>query len=135
MHSAITLILPFPPSMNTYWRSPSRGALKGRVLISENGRRFRLNVIADILEHFNGRTPKPITGDISLQLVLFPPTAHRRDLDNFIKAIQDALTHAGIWNDDSQVKHLDIEWGEKVAGGKSVVTISPYVKRAVYGCA
>lgn len=81
MHSAITLILPFPPSMNTYWRSPSRGALKGRVLISENGRRFRLNVIADILEHFNGRTPKPITGDISLQLVLFPPTAHRRYLE------------------------------------------------------
>ncbi len=135
MHDKLTLHLPFPPSMNTYWRSPSRGAFKGKVLISEKGRRFRLNVMADVLAHFKGRTPKPITGYVSLTLFLFPPCNRRRDLDNFIKAIQDALTHAGVWQDDSQVKHLDIEWGEKVAGGKAVVTISPYVKRAVYGCA
>jgi crossover junction endodeoxyribonuclease RusA len=31
------LVLPFPPSVNTYWRAPNKGPLKGRHLISEKG--------------------------------------------------------------------------------------------------
>jgi hypothetical protein len=36
------LTLPFPPSVNTYWRAPNKGPLKGRHMISEAGRRFRV---------------------------------------------------------------------------------------------
>jgi crossover junction endodeoxyribonuclease RusA len=31
------LTLPFPPSVNTYWRAPNKGPLKGRHMISEAG--------------------------------------------------------------------------------------------------
>jgi crossover junction endodeoxyribonuclease RusA len=52
-------------------------------------------------------------GDTSL-----PPDARRRDIDNYNKALFDALTHAGIWEDDSQVKRMLVEWGPKVPGGR-----------------
>ncbi|EOX4019030.1 hypothetical protein ACPH7A_000184 [Enterobacter roggenkampii] len=35
------LVLPFPPSVNTYWRAPNKGPLKGRHLISEKGRAYQ----------------------------------------------------------------------------------------------
>jgi Holliday junction resolvase RusA-like endonuclease len=43
----------------------------------------------------------------------FPPDARRRDIDNYNKALFDALTHAGIWEDDSQVQRMLVEWGRK----------------------
>lgn len=39
------LTLPFPPTVNTYYRSPVRGTLKGKHLISEMGRKFKKNVM------------------------------------------------------------------------------------------
>lgn len=53
----------------------------------------------------------PLTGRLKVTFVLVPPTAHRRDLDNHLKAAQDALTHAGFWRDDGQVDDLRIVRG------------------------
>jgi hypothetical protein len=44
------LTLPFPPSVNTYWRAPNKGPLKGRHMISEAGRRFQSDACAAIIE-------------------------------------------------------------------------------------
>ena len=32
----------------------------------------------------------------------------RPDIDNLAKAVMDAINQVGIWEDDSQVAHLDI---------------------------
>ncbi|WP_373880374.1 RusA family crossover junction endodeoxyribonuclease [Martelella alba] len=40
----------------------------------------------------------------------------------------DALTHAGIWKDDSQVKRLAACWGPVVAGGRVEITISDFIQ-------
>lgn len=53
-----------------------------------------------------------------------------RDLDNYNKALFDALTHAGVWEDDSQVKRMLVEWGPVIPGGKVEITISKYEKTA-----
>ena len=97
------LTLPFPPSVNTYWRSPNSGPLKGRTLISAKGRAFQSEASAAIVEQLR-RLPKPSTAPAVVEIVLFPPDQRRRDLDNYNKALFDALTHAGVWEDDSQVK-------------------------------
>ncbi|WP_159137369.1 RusA family crossover junction endodeoxyribonuclease, partial [Citrobacter braakii] len=61
----------------------------------------------------------------------YPPDARRRDIDNYNKALFDALTHAGIWEDDSQIKRMLVEWGPIVPKGKVEITITAYKKEVV----
>lgn len=44
------------------------------------------------------------------------PDRRRRDLDNILKALFDALTHAGLWLDDSQIDFISISRGRTLAG-------------------
>ncbi len=127
MKSEMILTLPFPPSVNGYWRSPNSGALKGRTLISESGRKFRANALASVLEQLR-RRPKAITANVAVSIVLYPPTNQKRDLDNYFKALLDALTHAGVYTDDSQIKDLHAVWGAVTKNGKAEVTIKEIVE-------
>lgn len=114
------LILPFPPSVNGYWSATSKG-----MLISARGRLYRTNAIAAVYEQLK-RRPKSLLVDLDLQIVLFPPTRAKRDLDNFQKALFDSLTHAGVWGDDSQIKRILLEWGPVMKGGKVHMKISNF---------
>lgn len=122
----MNLTLPFPPSVNGYWRSPNKGSSRGRTLVSERGRAFQTEAIAQVMEQLR-RQPKPISADISVAVVFYPPTKARRDLDNFFKALFDAMTQAGVWLDDSQIKHIDAKWGAVIKGGKVELRISEVV--------
>lgn len=124
------LKLPFPPSVNTYWRAPNKGPLKGRHLISEAGRKFRSEACAAIIDQLR-RLPKPSTEPAAVEILLYPPDSRNRDIDNYNKALFDALTHAGVWEDDSQVKRLLVEWGPVVNGGMVEITISRFEPTAV----
>ena len=119
------LTLPFPPSVNTYWRAPNRGPLAGRHLISAAGRKYQSDACAAIIEQLR-RLPKPSNTPAAVAIILFPPDQRRRDLDNYNKALFDALTHAGVWEDDSQVKRMLVEWGPVVPKGKVEITISTF---------
>ncbi|MBB3324891.1 RusA family crossover junction endodeoxyribonuclease [Atlantibacter sp. RC6] len=119
------LTLPFPPSVNTYWRAPNKGALAGRHLVSAAGRKYQSEACAAIVEQLR-RLPKPSTTAAAVEIILFPPDQRRRDLDNYNKALFDALTHAGVWKDDSQVKRMLVEWGPVVPKGKVEIAITPY---------
>ncbi|WP_409372364.1 RusA family crossover junction endodeoxyribonuclease [Providencia alcalifaciens] len=66
-----------------------------------------------------------MTGIVSVTVKMSLPTSHRRDIDNYLKASFDALTHANIWKDDDQVKHADIVWCDVVKGGRFEITITP----------
>ena len=112
------LILPFPPSVNTYWRHPNKGAFAGKSLISAAGRKFQSAACTAIVEQLR-RLPKPTSAPASVEIVLFPPDNRIRDLDNYNKALFDALTHAGVWEDDSQVKRMLVEWGRLSRKGRS----------------
>jgi len=119
------LTLPFPPCVNTYWRAPNKGSLAGRHLVSAAGRKYQSEASAAIVEQLR-RLPKPSTAPAVVEIVLFPPDQRRRDLDNYNKALFDALTHAGVWEDDSQVKKMLVEWGPVVPKGKVEITITPF---------
>ena len=116
------LVLPFPPSVNTYWRAPNKGPLKGRHLISEKGRAYQSAECAAIIEQLRC-LPKPSSSPAAVEILLFPPDARRRDIDNYNKALFDALTHAGIWEDDSRAENAG-GVGPKVHGGRVEISIT-----------
>ena len=93
------LNLPYPPSINHYWRR-----VGPRTLISREGRTFRRNVCA-LLGGGGPRKP-PAGGRIALCMDAFPPDRRRRDLDNIQKPVLDALQHAGVYEDDSLIDLL-----------------------------
>lgn len=99
----VILRLPFPPSTNTYWRK-----YNNRVVLSQKGRDFKQSV----LEVFEDSGNHQFGADVRLQVNvwLYPPDKRKRDIDNFGgKSLLDALVHAGVMQDDSQVDTLDIQ--------------------------
>ncbi|MEQ8789501.1 MAG: RusA family crossover junction endodeoxyribonuclease [Pirellulaceae bacterium] len=110
----IELELPYPPSINHYWRR-----VGSRTLISREGRRFRQNVMAILA----AMSVEPMSGPLEVDVQVFPPDNRRRDVDNVQKALLDALEHGGAYGDDSQIVRLTIEKGEPVDGGKTLVKI------------
>ena len=107
--------LPFPPSVNHYWRM-----WRGRMVISEEGRAYQ-KTVATLLR---ARGVKPMTGKLAVAIEVFPPDLRRRDLDNLLKAIGDALQRGGAFPDDSQIVWLLIEKAQVVSGGKVTVRIT-----------
>lgn len=106
--------LPYPPSINHYWRRVGY-----RTLISREGRRFRREVMA-ILAAMGVR---PIAGKLAVHIVVHPPDNRRRDVDNVVKALLDALEHGGAYGDDSQIVDLSIKKRHAVKGGTTIVRI------------
>lgn len=106
MNQLAEILVPFPPSMNTYWRTPRSGPGAGRTLISLAGRKFRAAAVAVAKWR-----AAPLAGRLAVTIELYAPDARARDLDNFVKAIFDAMTHAGVWLDDEQVDLLTVVRG------------------------
>lgn len=98
--------LPWPPSVNRYYRH-----VGPRVLISREGRKYRMMVVSRL-----GGSPK-LAGKLKLSGDFYPPDARRRDLDNLLKCLFDALVHAGVMEDDSQIKRIEVEMQDPVPTG------------------
>lgn len=103
-HWAFTL--PYPPSLNTYYRM-----YKGKMLISEKGRGY-IRLIGDtlMLPTCSGEkwTREPLIGNLSVRILVYFPDKRKRDLDNLLKALLDALQKNGLYKDDSQITELEI---------------------------
>jgi crossover junction endodeoxyribonuclease RusA len=102
------IVLPWPPSVNRYWRS-----VAGRVLISQEGRAYREAVLAQMMIQRKAATH---TGKLVVEIEAWRPDNRVRDLDNLLKATLDALTHAGVYKDDSQIVDLRIFWAQEKGG-------------------
>lgn len=104
----LEVTLPWPPSVNTYWRT-----FQGRMIISEKGRQYRKDVADQVLIQ---RAAKNYVGKLQVEIEAFRPDKRRRDLDNLLKAVLDGCTHAGVWEDDSNIVDLRIYWAETIGG-------------------
>ena len=85
--------------MNHYYRH-----VGPRVLISRDGRKFRERVVA----RFRQDHTRGFAGPVELFIELYPPDNRRRDVDNSLKCLLDTFTHAGLYEDDSQICKLTV---------------------------
>lgn len=110
----MNITLPWPPSVNHYWQRNRNGSVR----VSAAGVAFRLQVMS----LYNGPA---MTGRLAVVVDLYPPDKRRRDVDNSMKAALDALAHAGVYEDDSQIDDLHIRRRDVVPPGRVVVQITP----------
>ena len=104
--------LDYPPTVNNYYVKTQRG-----VFISQKGRKYR----AAVAEAINGQMPGlHIEEKMLVEVILYPPDNRKRDLDNYMKSLLDALTQAGLWEDDSLIDQLFVYRGVKVSPSGSV---------------
>ena len=128
------LVLPYPPSVNRYWR-----VFRNRAILSEAGREYRLASCAAIITQLGHDVPaiittpsqtfrlakreaamarfmdkltlRPMRCRIAVTIVVYAVDNRRRDIDNTLKAMLDALRHARIIEDDSLIDSITITRG------------------------
>lgn len=99
----------WPPTTNMIWRRGGR-----QTYLTSKAKEFR-----KLVEHETqwARAMKEmpnvaLKGNLQVSLEFCPPDRRRRDLDNLLKSVLDAMTHAGVWLDDSQIRNLCVEMKE-----------------------
>jgi len=102
------LVLPWPPSVNTYWRT-----FRGRMILSKIGRMYQTAIAEQVVMQ---SCPKFGDRKIRVTIAAHRPDKRRRDLDNLLKAALDGMGSAGVFDDDSQIVDLRTYWAEPIGG-------------------
>jgi len=113
----LTLELPWPVSINRYLR---RSGVRMHTTNEAKAYRRDVGWLCKGAHRFGAAR-------LALHIQAFPPDNRKRDLDNVQKVLCDALMHAGLFDDDSQIDDLHIERGPVRKGaGAVLVTLSEY---------
>ena len=105
----IELALPYPPTINHYYGQKRNGGK----FIKTRGQLFRQEVSMII----KGANIQTLEGDLCITIHMYPPDKRKRDIDNINKALFDALEHAQVFINDSQITELHSIKRQPVKGG------------------
>jgi Holliday junction resolvase RusA-like endonuclease len=115
---SISLVLPYPPSANRYWRFVVVRE-RALVLLSGEARAYK-KAIATIAK---AKVPHPMTGPLSVYLRIFRPRK-AGDLSNRIKVVEDALNKV-CYADDNQIERIVAERFEDKNNPRVEILIEP----------
>ena len=104
--------------MNNYYAHTRQG-----MYIKKHGKAYRKATQDAVNEQCSNIGHLPLTDRLSVTVILAPPDNRVRDVDNYMKCLLDALTHAGVWVDDSQIDQLPIYRAKKIRNGAVYVRI------------
>lgn len=117
----ISFDIPFPPTVNHYYIKTGR-----RFILSKKYHDF---ICETKLKWIEAGKPSVANNEAVILLIELNARDKRRyDADNRIKAVQDAMTKIGVWQDDSQVVLTCAVKSHPVRGGSATVFIKPFTK-------
>lgn len=101
----VFLYISYPPSVNANTR-----AVGGRVILSAEYRAWKTLVAQELMVQ---KAPR-ILGPVNIEIGVKAPDKRRRDGDNLLKPIFDALKNYGVIEDDNNsiVKSFSLQWRE-----------------------
>lgn len=107
--------LPYPPQINNYYIPHGK-----QRYVSKEGKEFRRAVgwICKAARIDDGRTER-----LKVAIQLWTPDKRKRDIDNVLKPLLDALGAAGVYKDDSQIDSLSILRCGVEKGGRCIVAV------------
>lgn len=113
--------LPFPPSVNNLF---SQGLVKGKVRRFPSRKYKQWRKEANILLRL-AKLPEFGMNRVDIRIALTPKDSRPRDVDNFNKAVLDALVEARVIADDRYIARVDAYWDRSRVDVGAVVTIAP----------
>jgi crossover junction endodeoxyribonuclease RusA len=115
-----SLHLPYPPSVNHYWGTSGK-----QRFIGKKGKEFR-QAVAEVCLDLQLST---LDTRLSVHVAIWPPDNRKRDVDNILKPLLDAMEHAGVYENDSQIDELHIIRHHTLKGGACSVVLVPISQR------
>lgn len=115
MTAPIRLHLPYPPSANDLWT-----VVHGRIVRTERYRRWKQAAAWAVTAD---RKRARVLGPYELEIRVARPDESRRDLDNLVKSLSDAIQAGGAITNDHFAQRITLEWDPSVEG--VVVLILP----------
>lgn len=114
----ITVTFDFPPSTNNLWRAGKSATGKHQTYLSKQYASWKTAAewTAKAAAKANGR----IEGKYFIEIAAKRPDRRKRDLDNLIKPISDALVKGGIIEDDSKCEFIHARWDDAIPSGVRV---------------
>lgn len=121
----IQILMPWPPSVNGYWRSILRWKGRGRFkkpypsqILSEDAREYIELVYAAVYNQSLGDLFEDRRVWVDMH---FHPNRNGCDIDNFTKGLWDAMSKAKVWKDDKQIIVANKRFRKPVKGGLVVM--------------
>lgn len=111
----ITINIPRPPSANALWR-----AVNGRNIRSQVYRSW----LADAGWVVNLQKPGRIEGPYTMSVTVTRPDKRRRDLSNYLKALEDLLVHLGVITDDHLAQRITLAWSDAEPDPGAMVSVT-----------
>ncbi len=113
------LRLPYPATSGNHAVKHARG----QHYLTADAKAYR--ALVAVAAHQAGLAGRRMRGPLRVHVLAAPPDERNRDADNVLKVMKDALTKAGVWNDDGNrvIRGVALDWAEAVAGGELLVTI------------
>lgn len=123
--NALTITLPWPPSINSMYSQGIIGGVhkkaRASMFLSKVGKEYRVEAMAAIAQQ---RVPKgALHGRLAVVALAHPPDARTRDLDNLWKSALDVLKHNQVIADDGHIDDLHVRRAHQVKDGSFVITV------------
>lgn len=139
--------LPWAPSINNYYRQgiilPAVEKVQERIrehgwsdffpwlrkqvrtstFLSKAGKNYREACGFLLVRQLRAQGGGVGTSRVAMEVVLHPPTSRAHDIDNFNKAIFDALEHVHVFENDAQIHQLLETKGHPISSGRVEVRI------------